>query len=113
MSGFIAVGYFLVSLIFGLVLLLLWARMFLRFCKISPLHSIYQMVNSFTDPLVKPVAGLISAEKTRSRYDWPCFIVIVIVEIIKFTLISFLLYKAMMPLTYLFLFVVADLIVQP
>ncbi|KTD33001.1 YggT family protein [Legionella nautarum] len=114
MSGFIAVGHFLVSLIFGLLLLLLWARVFLRFCKISPLHPIYQMVKTFTDPLVKPLESLFPAKKTKpSRYDWPCFIVIVIVEIIKFTLLSFLLYKAMMPLGYLLLFVFADLIVQP
>lgn len=114
MSGFIAVGHFLVSLLFSLVLLLLWARMFLRFCKISPLHSIYKMVKTFTDPLVKPLEGLFTSKKTKpSRYDWPCFIVIVIAEIIKFTLLSFLLYKVMMPLSYLILFVFADLIVQP
>jgi YggT family protein len=72
------------------------------------------MVKTFTDPLVKPLEKLFPAKKAKpSRYDWPCFIVIVIVEIIKFTLLSFLLYKAMMPLGYLLLFVFADLIVQP
>lgn len=114
MSGFIAVGHFLTDLIFGLVLLVLWARIFLRFYKISPLHSISKVINTFTDPLVKPIAGLIPTKKSHpSPYDWPCLIVIVIVEIIKFTLLSFLLYKAMMPLIYLIVFVIADLIVQP
>lgn len=114
MSGFIAVGHFLVSLFFGLVLLLLWARMFLRFYKISPLHSVSKMVNTFVDPLVRPIEGLIPSDKAPpSRYDWACLAVIIITEIIKFILLGFLLYGTLMPLTYLFVFVLADLIAQP
>ncbi|KTD24485.1 MULTISPECIES: YggT family protein [Legionella] len=114
MSGFIAVGHFLVSLFFGLVLLLLWARMFLRYFKISPLHPVSQMINTFADPLIKPVQGLIPSDKAHpSRYDWACLAVIFIVEVIKYILLSFFLYGTMMPLTYLFVFVLADLISQP
>lgn len=114
MSGLIAVGHFLVSLFFSLFLLLLWARMFLRYNKISPLHSISRSVNSLTDKFVNPIAAKLPAKGAQtSRYDWACLTLIVVTEIIKFVLIGFLLYKTLMPLGYLFLFVITDLISEP
>ncbi len=114
MSGFFAVGYFLITLFFSLFLFALWARIILRYFKISPRHSVAQAINTLTDPVVKPIEGVISAGKAYSpRYDWVCFVVIVVTEFIKFIILGFLLYKTMMPLGYLVLFVVADLIAQP
>ncbi|CDZ77672.1 YGGT family protein [Legionella massiliensis] len=114
MSGFIAVGHFLVSMFFSLLFLLLWARMFLRYYKISPLHSVSQSVNSLTDAFVKPISDKLPTKSTQpSRYDWACLTVIVIAEIIKYLLIGFILYKTLMPLGYLFLFVITDLVSQP
>lgn len=114
MSGIFAVVYFLVTLFFSLALFVLWARIFLRYFKISSLQPVCQAVKTFTDPFVKPLENLISSKETAPKqYDWSCFALIVIVEIIKFILLSFLLYKAMMPLSYLILFVLTDLIVQP
>lgn len=114
MSGLIAVGHFLVTLFFDLLLFVLWVRMFLRFCKISSLHPISQTINSFTDPLIKPIANKLPFKKgPTSPYDWACFIGIVFAEIIKYLLLGFLLYKTLMPLSYLILFVAVDLICQP
>ena len=114
MSGIFAVVHFLVTLFFSLALFVLWLRIFLRYFKISSLHPVSQAINTFTDPLVKPLENLIATEKKGPRqYDWACFALVVITEIIKFILLSFLLYKAMMPITYLILFVLTDLIVQP
>ena len=114
MSGIFAVVHFLVTLFFSLGLFVLWMRIFLRYFKISSLHPVSQAINTFTDPFVKPLENLIAtAKKAPRQYDWACFALVVIVEIIKFILLSFLLYKAMMPITYLILFVLTDLVVQP
>lgn len=114
MSGFITVGYFLVTLFFGIFLLLLWLRMFLRFYKVSALHPISQMVNRFTDPIIKPVSDRLPAKMAKiSPYDWPCLALIIVVELVKFIILGLLIYKQMLPLSYLILFTIADLIIQP
>lgn len=114
MAGFIAVGYFLVTLFFSLVLLLLWARLFLRFCKISALDPIGQAVYSFTEPFVGLIARRLPAKLTKpGPYDWACFILILFVEFVKFILLGLLIYKTMIPLGYLILFIIADLLIQP
>ena len=114
MSGLFAVVHFLTTLFFSLVLFVLWARIFLRYFKISPLHPVCQTINTFTDPLIKPLERLIAAEKKGlTQYDWPCLALVIIVEFIKFIVLSFLLYKALMPVSYLILFVLTDLIVEP
>ncbi|MBA3537342.1 MAG: YggT family protein [Tatlockia sp.] len=114
MSGFIAVGHFLVTLLFSLILFLLWARVFLRYFKISSLHPISQTINTFLDPFIKPIANRIQTKnKKHSPYDWACFALIVIVEFVKYIILGFLLYKTMLPLSYLILFVITDLVVQP
>ncbi|MBA2655858.1 MAG: YggT family protein [Tatlockia sp.] len=114
MSGFIAVSHFLVSLFFSLILFILWARMFLRYFKISSLHPFSQSINSFIDPFIRPIANRLPTKANRlSRYDWACFTLIVAVELIKFIMLGFLLYQRMLPLSYLILFVLVDLVVQP
>ncbi|MBA2650824.1 MAG: YggT family protein [Tatlockia sp.] len=114
MSGFTVVIHFLVTLFFSLVLFLLWGRIFLRYFKISSLHPISQSINSLVDPFIRPITNRLSAKTKRpSRYDLACFMLIIIVEIVKYIILSFLLYHTMMPLGYLILFVIVDLVVQP
>ncbi len=114
MSGFIVVAHFLVTLLFSLLLFLLWARMFLRYFKISSLHPISQSINAFIDPLIRPFSNFFHEKgKKPPRYDWPCFTLIIIVEFIKYLILGFLLYKTILPLGYLILFVITDLVVQP
>lgn len=114
MSGLVAVIQFLVSLFFSLVLFLLWGRIFLRYLKISPLHPVSQAINTFTEPLVKPFERFLAAEKKGTKiYDWPCLALIVIVEFIKFIVLGLILYRTLLPITYLLIFVLTDLLVQP
>jgi len=114
MTGFITVGYFLFSLFFSLLTFLLWARIGLRFFRVSVLHPVAFSINSLTERVIRPIAQMIPAAKKRlSKYDWPCFILLVIVEFIKFIAIGFLFASGMLPLLLILLYVVADLIIQP
>ena len=71
MSGFITIGYFLLSLFFSLLTFVLWARFGLRFFRVSSLHPISQSINALTTPMLKPINGLFKSSNTRStRYDW-------------------------------------------
>ena len=114
MSGLLAVGYFLFALFFSLVSFILWARIALRYYRISPLHPVSQGVMKLSNPIIMPLAHRFTARKGRlSRYDWPCFSVLVIVELLKFIAIGSLFLGAMLPLSFLPLYTLADLIVQP
>lgn len=113
MAALITVGYFLFSLFFSSLIFVLWARIALRFFTVSSLSPVRQGIDNLTNPIVKPVAGILGKKNTLNRYDWPAFIVLVVVELIKFTLISLLFLSAMLPPIYLLLYTVADLIIQP
>ncbi len=114
MSGVVTVGYFLFSLFFSLLTFLLWARIGLRYFRVSTLQPIRYAINSLTSPVIDSISRLLPTVKNPlSRYDWVCFSILIAVEIIKFIAIGLLFYSAMMPLLLLLLYVVADLIVQP
>ena len=114
MSGFLAVGYFLFALFFSLLSFILWTRIALRYFRISPLHPVSQGINKLSDPIIMPLAHRFTAHKRRlSRYDWPCFSVLVIVELLKFIAIGSLFLGAMLPWSFLPIYTLADLIVQP
>lgn len=112
MSGLLAVGYFLFALLFSLLVFVLWARIALRYFKVSPLHPMSQAIHRLTDPLV--MAHHTPLKKgPRSRYDWPCFCVLVLVELLKFIALGALFLGAMLPWSFVPLYTVADLIVEP
>lgn len=114
MLGSFAASYFLITLFFSLLLSILWLRIFLRFSKISTLNSISKLIYSLSNALVRPIENLVYSKKAElRRYDGAALIVIVAIEFIKFIIISFLLYKALMPFSYILLFVLTDIIVQP
>tara|TARA_Y100000588_G_scaffold390484_2_gene496134 strand:- start:155 stop:727 length:573 start_codon:yes stop_codon:yes gene_type:complete len=114
MSGIVSALYFLLNLAFSLVLFVLWARIFLRYFRVSALHPISRLIDTLTTPVVGPVASLIGQNKPRqSLYDLPCFLVVILVELFKYIIIGFLLFNRLLPLEYLLLFVMADLITQP
>ena len=114
MAGLLAVGYFLFALVFSLLSFVLWARIALRYFRISSLHPVSQGINKLTDPIVMPLSHLFTPAKKRlSRYDWPCFCMLVIIELLKFIAIGSLFLGVMMPWGFLPLFTLADLIVQP
>lgn len=114
MSGFTAVGIFLTSLFFGLVILTLWLRIALRYFKVSALSPLSQVVLSVTDPVIRPIQTLFKLTyQPGQKYDWMAFIILIIVEFLKITILSLLAFHTLIPIGYLLLYIAADLIIQP
>lgn len=114
MSGITVVGLFLVSLFFSLVIFSLWLRIALRYLKISALNSFSQMIYSATDHYIKPLNELLKLSyKPGNLYDWTALGVLVVVEFCKIICISLLTFHALIPITFIVLYVIADLIIQP
>jgi YggT family protein len=114
MSGLLTVGYFLFSLLFGLLSFIFWVRIALRYIRVSALHPMSKGIQALTDPIIQPIAMILFRTKTRkSPYDWPCFCVLVIVELLKFIILGAVFLNGMIPWSLLPLYVLADLIVQP
>ncbi|HBI22612.1 MAG TPA: YggT family protein [Legionella sp.] len=115
MSGFASVGYFLFTLLFSLLTFLLWARLALRFFRVSALHPMSQTISAFTSPIVTPIARALfkSNQSRKSRYDWACFSVLVMVELVKFTAIAWLFFGGLPSALLLVSCTVADLVIQP
>ena len=114
MSGFLTIGYFLFSVLFSLLGFVLWARIALRYLKISAVHPMSQMVYQWSDPLVLPIQSSLPFPKTRtSRYDWAAITVLLIVLFLKFTLIGFLVLGQMLPLWLIVVYVLTNFITEP
>lgn len=112
MSGVYAAGYFLFSLFFGIVTFVLWIRLALRYFHVSTLNPISQVVYQCTETVVGPVRQWLSQVNRQGRYDWPCFIVLVVVEILKFVLIAGLFLRGKFPWFLLIAYPLADMLVQ-
>lgn len=114
MAGFISVGNFLVTLIFSLILFVLWIKVIIRYFRVSTLHPVSQVIYRFTNPVMGLIDQHVYPKSSRlPRYDWVCLGFIVIIECIKFLLLGWLLYRATIPFGWLILFVAGDIIVQP
>jgi YggT family protein len=114
MGGFLTVGYFIFTLFFSLLAFVLWARIAFRYYRISAVHPVGQAIYKLTNPLVTPIARLLSSNKPPAgRYDWPCFAVLVLVELIKFSAIKILFLGAILSWSFIPLYTLADLIIQP
>lgn len=114
MNGILAAGYFIFSLIFGVVTFTLWLRFALRYLRISAMHPISQVVFKLTNNFVQPFSNILKYTPiANARLDWACFILIVLIEIIKFLLIGYFFFSTMLPVKLLILYPIADLIVQP
>lgn len=114
MSGIIAVTLFVVSLLFSLVILSLWLRIALRYLRVSALHPVNQLIYKITNPIVNPIQ-LLSKQpyKPGQKYDIPAFITLILVELLKIICISLLSLHGLIPIVYIFLYIIADLIIQP
>lgn len=114
MQGFYAVGYFLFSLSISILIFVLWSRFALRYFRISALLPASQMIIHITNPLVRPINQLFLYAKLKpGRYDWPCLVLITIVELIKFALIGPLFLQGMLPFPLIVLLTAASLITEP
>ncbi|KTD08562.1 YggT family protein [Legionella jamestowniensis] len=111
MSGLIAIAYFLIKLGFNLILFALFIRAALRYFQVSTLHPVGQLVYQLTNPIVHPIERLIYSGKTPlNRYDWITLGLIVIIDLLKFLVLGLLFYNILLPVLYLILFTIADLI---
>lgn len=114
MSGITAVGIFLTSLVFGILIFTLWLRIALRFFRVSALSPLSQVVLSITDPIIKPLNSLFKLKYLPGqKYDWMAFVILVLVEFLKIICLSLLAFHTLMPIGYTVLYVFADLIIQP
>ena len=114
MSAITAVGYFLISTFFGLVIFSLWLRIALRYFKVSSLNPFSQMIYAATNLLVNPINQLLKFKNQPGiRYDWTAFGVLITIEFLKIICISLLHFHALIPFLFLVIYVLADLIIQP
>ncbi|MGL5741063.1 MAG: YggT family protein [Legionella sp.] len=114
MAGITAVLFFIVSVFFSLTLFSLWIRIALRYLRVSALHPVSQFILKITNPMVNPILTLSRQHyKPGQRYDFPALIAMVLVEVLKIICISLLGFHAIIPIGYLILYVIADLIIQP
>ena len=114
MSGLLTVGYFLFSLMTNLLIFVLWTRIALRYFKVSSLHPVSQMIIKLTAPILTPCNKLFSLLNVNIiRYDWPCFLLIILVELIKFFVIGLLFLKVMLAWPLICAFTAAELVVEP
>ena len=109
MSGFINAGYFLFSISCNLLIFVLWLRVAIRYLHISALH-----INKLTTPLLQPLEELpaLSALKSR-RYDGLSLLLIALIELAKFTVISYVLSSVHLSFTNIIALTLADMIIQP
>ena len=113
MSPFATVGSFIFGLIFSLIIFLLWARIALRYLKISSLHPVSQVIHNLTNPVILPFERLLFAARPQSRYDWAAIALLIPVEFVKFVLLALFFYGVIIPVFWLITLVLADLILQP
>ncbi|AWN73774.1 YggT family protein [Legionella anisa] len=114
MSGLIAVTLFIVSLFFSLVIFSLWLRIAIRYLRVSALNPVSQLIYRVTNPIVNPIQ-LISKQpyKPGKKYDIPAIITLVLVELLKIICISLLALNGLIPIVFIFIYIIADLIIQP
>jgi YggT family protein len=112
MSGLLAVGYFLTSILFSTIIFVIWCRIALRYLLVSSLHPIAQILNRLSDPIILPITRLMKTPRYR-HYDWSALIVLIIIEIMQFVVLGLFALHTWMPIPLVLIYTLADLIVQP
>ncbi|MFY7697239.1 MAG: YggT family protein [Legionella sp.] len=114
MTGLISVAHFILSLFFSTVIFLLWARIALRYFKVSSLHPFSLSIHACLDPFIMPLAMLLKMDKhPLARFDWLSFDLLIVLELIKFIVFGWLMYGSLIPISSLSLYTLADLVMQP
>ncbi len=114
MINFTPLIYFLLSTFFSLITFILWGRLFIRFFLISRFLPLSQSIYRLTNPVITPIQKhLFHAQGSQGPYDWACLTLLCCVELLKFALFGFLFLTTALPLTYVALFTLTDLILKP
>lgn len=114
MNSFSSVGLFLIGTLFSLITFILWARLFIRYFAVGTFHPLSQSIYTLTAPAISPIHKHITrGVGARSRYDLACFTLLVLCELLKFTLINLLFLNNVLSFASLLLYTLLDLIIQP
>lgn len=115
MRGLHSIIYFLISAIFDTYILIIWARLALRYFKISTLHPFAQFIYKLTDPLVKPLSHLLPSKTPAfsQNIEKPTVLLLLLTEALKWLLVNFLIYSGALSFFQILIFILVDLIVQP
>ncbi|KTC65424.1 Integral membrane protein YggT, involved in response to extracytoplasmic stress (osmotic shock) (plasmid) [Legionella adelaidensis] len=113
MTGLITAVYFLISVLFSIIIFLLWARIGMYYYHVSSLNPVSKTIHTLTNPLTIPFSFLFRSRASARRIDLPALTALIVVEFIKFIVFSLLLLHTVMPFLLLLLYVVTDLIVEP
>ncbi|KTD82612.1 YggT family protein [Legionella waltersii] len=114
MYALTSVGIFLVSILFGFLIFSLWLRIAIRYFRISTISPMGRIIYAVTQPLIQPLSLILHRlDKPGKRYDWIAIILLIAIELIKIITLCALMYHAIMPLPFIGLYVLADLIIQP
>lgn len=86
----------------------------IRYFRISSLNSLSQLIHTLTTPILNPINRMLGLKYQASiKYDWVAFVLLILVEFLKMICISLLLFHGIMPIAYLLIYVLSDLIIQP
>src|SRR3990167_867713 len=113
MDAFDSVLYFLITTLFNLISLVLWARLFINYFAINRLQQLVQGVYQLTDPLVMPIQRhVFSRYGVNSSYDFSCLTVLIICELLRFSLVNIIFLQNILPFTYILLYVFIHMLIQ-
>lgn len=114
MGGVLAAGYFLFSLIFGLVNFVLLLRAMLRFYKLSALNPICQVIYRLTNPIVEPVNRLLEKSGISiSRYDYGAIFFFLLINFVQICLMNWIFLGSVLSFALIIWYTIAELIIQP
>src|SRR3990167_3097476 len=114
MNAFDSMIYFLIATTFNLISLVLWSRLFIQYFSLNRLHQFSHGIYQLTNPIVKLThTYVLRGYKLHPRYDLPCLLVLIICELLRFTILNFVFLQNLLPLLYLFLYVIIHMILQP
>ncbi len=112
MSPLLSMLYFLYSLAFDIISYALLIQIGLYFFKVSPFHQVSQLIHTVTNPLVNVSRKIVNLEKDRPILPFNVLITLVAVVIVKYLIGNFIFYSGL-PISYLVIIIVADLIIMP
>ena len=112
MNAIFAVLFFLYSVVFGILCYSLLIRIGLYWFKVSSLHPVSQLISTLTNPLVNLTKKIVNLEKDRPSLPYNVIITLVAVVTLKY-LIADLLFSTGIPISYLVIVIIADLIILP
>lgn len=109
MSVMFEIFVYLYELFFGIATFVLLMRILLQFFRASVHNPVCQLLAKLTNPIVLPLRNLLPR---YSGIDLASVLVLLLLEFIKFVGLGFIWGKGLLPLDYVLIMVVGDVISQ-